>query len=324
MFRIDDSTAATSLPVPEAAGSEGYFTEGSPTTGTPATNVRGSWLNMIQEELCAILAAAGIARSKTTYNQVNSALQKMYAPVVGTMRNGSMSVPAASATATFTADEILVATALGGQSYKLASFSKTINLATTGAGGMDTGVAPASGFVAIYAIYSPTTQTAALLATNASSAVQPNVYAGSNMPAGYAASALVSVWRTDSSSQFVAGAQVDRKVYQPPVNIFSISTQTSVPASFGISGAVPKNARSYDGIIQAAFTTAGAGVNANVCSSTAGIAQKGFSTVAAAASGQEAESFTDLPILTSQTSYYTLATTSGASTITVFVTAYQF
>lgn len=78
MYRIDDSTAATSLPVPETDGSEGYFTEGNPATGTPATNVRGSWLNMIQEELRAIVVAAGLTPSKTVYTQVRDAIASMY------------------------------------------------------------------------------------------------------------------------------------------------------------------------------------------------------------------------------------------------------
>lgn len=77
MFRIDDATAATALPAPEAAGTEGYFTEGNPTAGTPATNVRGSWLNMIQEELRAIVVAGGLTPSKTTYNQVLSAIKRI-------------------------------------------------------------------------------------------------------------------------------------------------------------------------------------------------------------------------------------------------------
>ncbi|EOI7396797.1 hypothetical protein OZ713_004150, partial [Yersinia enterocolitica] len=119
--------------------------------------------------------------------------------VIGTSRNAKMSVTAASSTATFTADELIVQTALGGLQYKLSSFSKTINLATTGVGGMDTGTVPANGFVALYAIYNPTTQISALLAVNASSVVAPEVYGGSNMPAGYTASALVSVLPTSSS-----------------------------------------------------------------------------------------------------------------------------
>lgn len=77
MYRIDDATAATSLPTPEAAGTEGYFTEGNPATGTPATKVRGSWLNMIQEELRNVVTAGGLTPSKTTYNQVLSAIKRI-------------------------------------------------------------------------------------------------------------------------------------------------------------------------------------------------------------------------------------------------------
>ena len=76
-------------------------------------------------------------------------------PIVGSMRNGKMSVTAASASATFTADEIIVGAALNGSAKRLSSYSQAINLATTGAGGMDTGSAPVSGFVSLYAIAKP-------------------------------------------------------------------------------------------------------------------------------------------------------------------------
>lgn len=85
---------------------------------------------------------------------------------------------AASATVTFSGDQIVVGTSLSGLQYVLGSFSKTINLATTGAGDMDTGSAPASGYVALYAIYNPTSGASALLATNATSAKQHNVCGG--------------------------------------------------------------------------------------------------------------------------------------------------
>lgn len=256
MFRIDDATAATSLPNPESAGSEGFFTEGNPAAGTPATNVRGSWLNMIQEELCSILAAAGIARSKTSYSQVNASLQKMYSSVVGTVRNLAMTVTAASATATLTADQIVVASALNGQTFILSSFSKTINLATTGAGGMDTGTAPVSGFVALYAIFNPTTQTAALLATNATSAVAPSVYGGANVPSGYTASALLSVLPTNSSSQFAPVLVQDRKVSILQYTALTSSATGSTGAlALSISGGVPRNAKRVSGSLSLSNST---------------------------------------------------------------------
>ena len=77
MLRIDDPSAVPVLPTPEAAGTEGYFTEGSPGV-TPATLVRASFLNMVQEELRTVVVAGGLAPSKTTYNQMLSAIQAMY------------------------------------------------------------------------------------------------------------------------------------------------------------------------------------------------------------------------------------------------------
>ncbi|VWB75897.1 hypothetical protein BLA6993_03586 [Burkholderia lata] len=77
MFRTDQTTAVTALPVPAAAGTPGYFTGGNPATGQAATILDADWLNMVQEELMNLLAAAGIPPSKTTYNQVLAAIQKV-------------------------------------------------------------------------------------------------------------------------------------------------------------------------------------------------------------------------------------------------------
>jgi hypothetical protein len=79
MFRIDDASAQGSLPAPEAAGAEAYFTEGNPIGPVPATPVRASWLNMIQEELRAIVVAAAIIPSKSIYNQVLTAINALIA-----------------------------------------------------------------------------------------------------------------------------------------------------------------------------------------------------------------------------------------------------
>lgn len=154
-----------------------------------------------------------------------------WSPVVGSSRNAKMSVTAASATATFTADQLTVTTGLSGQPYLLTSFSKTINLATTGAGGMDTGTVPASGFVALYAIYNPITLVSALLAVNATSVVAPEVYGGANMPAGYTASALVGVLPV-ASSQFPILALQGRSV--------SIESITAMSGTTGVGSVTPQ------------------------------------------------------------------------------------
>lgn len=84
MFRIDDATATDSLPTPAVAGTPGYFTEGNPGLGIPATKVTGDFLNMVQEELANVVTGAGLALSKTTFNQLFSAIQSMVINAVPT------------------------------------------------------------------------------------------------------------------------------------------------------------------------------------------------------------------------------------------------
>jgi hypothetical protein len=79
MFRIDVPTAAQTLSAPAAAGTPGYFTEGNPQTGQPATIPGMDWFNMVQEELMAILAAAGINPSKANRGQVVAAILTLIA-----------------------------------------------------------------------------------------------------------------------------------------------------------------------------------------------------------------------------------------------------
>lgn len=83
MFRIDTATAAGALPAPAAAGAPGYFTGGDPVHGVAPTTISPDWLNGIQEELIAILAAAGIAEAKGTNNQVLLALQALFVSSAG-------------------------------------------------------------------------------------------------------------------------------------------------------------------------------------------------------------------------------------------------
>lgn len=82
MHRVDTSTAVATMPAPGAAGTPGYFTEGNPLSGTPATIPGQAWLNAIQEELVAILVAAGISPSKTNNAQVLAAIQALIAEAV--------------------------------------------------------------------------------------------------------------------------------------------------------------------------------------------------------------------------------------------------
>ncbi|UQN68002.1 hypothetical protein L0Z11_09825 [Burkholderia multivorans] len=267
----------------------------------------------------------------TLLANLKTAVQAQSAAVVGQARNVAMSVTAASANATLTADEIVVGTALGGQKYVLGAFSKTINLATTGAGGMDTGAAPSSGYVALYAIYSPVKAAqhasdpitypddgSALLATNATSTVAPNVYGGANMPSGYTASALVSVWGTNASGQLVTGSQNGRVIATGANLVLNSSTQQSSLTPLSISGVVPRNARTVSGILTASSSTTSS--LQLIVSGLSGIGQKGLSGTAIS----QGTSYERVPLMTPQTIYYVATAPTGTPTFLIYVTGYEF
>ncbi|AOF16803.1 hypothetical protein BB936_06940 [Yersinia enterocolitica] len=219
-----------------------------------------------------------------------------------------MSIPSASATATFTADELIVQTALGGLQYKLSGFSKTINLATTGAGGMDTGTVPATGYVALYAIYNPTSGASALLAVNATSARAPEVYGGSNMPSGYTASALVSVWRV-ASSQFTIGFQRERHVSMPLLSVFTTVTGVTTIGPVSYATAVPINANSINVYLSLYQTTPNVAVELSLYSSASGIGQ--VRTNASVSGGVTSANITNgvLEVIDPQTLFFNMAST---------------
>lgn len=276
--------------------------------------VRGDGTNVLNDALQ--IAPATQSQHAVQLGQV--------AGVVGSARNLAMSVTAASATATLTADEIVVESALGGLRYCLANFNKTINLATTGAGGMDTGRAPVSGFVALYAIYNPTTGASALLARNATSAVQPNVYGGANMPAGYMASALVSVWPTNGSGQLVAGYQNGRTFYPVSTAIFSTTTTVTSYTLLNISNAVPPNAIKFGGISIAQATNPTSSIGTSLAASAAGIGGQTCQAGGYSGTGQTDSPFT-IPLITPQTIYYTFVAPGGTSpSLTIYSSFYEF
>ncbi|MDS0801702.1 hypothetical protein [Burkholderia cenocepacia] len=242
-------------------------------------------------------------------------------PVVGSVRNLSMSVATASASATLTADEIIVSSALGGVAYKLANFSKSINLATTGAGGMDTGSAPTSGSFAIYAIFNPMTGASALLAQNAST-VRSNVYTGANMPSGYTASALVTVWGTNSSGQMNVGYARDRTVYSTSTQAFSMSTLQSSFTSVSVPN-VPPNAVSVSGTILLTNGSSNNTPQGAIAASSTGIAEVDASATAVIVAGGISCPFSGMPIITPQTLYYKLSVvSSGTPNLVVNISSY--
>jgi hypothetical protein len=84
MQRIDGPTRAAALPAPAATGSgsssPGYFAHGNLHDGVPYTLLDPDWLNMVQEELVAVVVAGGLALNKANHGQVLAALQALFVP----------------------------------------------------------------------------------------------------------------------------------------------------------------------------------------------------------------------------------------------------
>lgn len=241
--------------------------------------------------------------------------------VVGTVRNLAMNVSAASATAPLTADQIVVMSALNGLTYLLPSFNQTINLATTGAGGMDAGSAPASGYVGIYAMLNPATGARTLVSQNATSSALPNVYGGSNAPAGFTASALVSVRATDATGKLQVGMQRDRKVSFPLATLLSTATTAASATAMNVAAVIPPNAVSVGGEMGASSTSVSAVISllAGDASMSGQQAIYGGATAAA----QYIDNF-EIDIAVPQTLYRVATNASGTPTFAYYASSYRF
>lgn len=275
------------------------------TPGAPGANWTPMGAGLATTAQARALASTSTTISPKTLGDASS----VFSPVVGSASNVRMSVAAASAVATLTAAQLVVGVSATGQAYRLAALNLAVNLSTVGAGGMDAGAAPVSGYVALYVIHNPATGASALLATNATGALMPTIYGGANMPEGYTASALVSVWPTNASRQFAPGLQLGRQISIEVKGVLSQAVQVATPTPVSISGAVPANAKSVSGYYSLTSTVAGSG-SFNVLS-TATVGAQLFTPQMSTPSTAYSAPFSGLQLASSQTIYYTATVTGG-------------
>lgn len=280
--------------------------------GAPFPYPLHAWVRYTDNKVYRSLAAAnvGVPGASATWEEVNNSIgQSISASGVRARQT------AAAATLTITADEVVMASALGGSSARVTAFNKTVNLATVGANGMDTGAAPVSGWVALYAIWNPTTNTSALLGVNATATVAPPVYGGANMPAGYVQSALLSVVPTNGASLIPVMSQYERDVYY-----FSNLINTSANVGFtslSLAAAVPRNAWRWKGNTAFAAPTVSQAHSVAVCPTANGQGTPGYTSF----SGYQVSgggipigaSIPDCPIYTAQTTFYALTAAATMS-----------
>lgn len=147
---------------------------------------------------------------------------------------------ASNATATWTADELVLEDASGNQ-VAIASFNKTANLAASGAAGLDTGAEASSTWYNAWAICKADGTQSIILSTS-------STIAGLTFPSGYTYAGLIGAVRNNGSSNLVdfrqAGALVDIDATQ----IITAGTQTSdTSINTLLETAVPPLARKVQG-----------------------------------------------------------------------------
>ncbi|WOA53584.1 phage tail protein [Dickeya solani] len=249
----------------------------------------------------------------------NLGVRSSFSGVIGMTRNATMNIPSASSSATFTADEIIVGTSLGGNQYRIGLFKKTIDLTKNGVGGMDTGTVPDEGFVGIYAIYNPATMASGLLVVNATSVKLPEIYNGASMPDGYAASALLTVVPV-KAGKFTVLSVLGRQVYTPAIQLYS-GSQNSAGVDVPVSGRIPLNTRSVSGVARQGSTVDGF-LSMTIASSKSNVSSQQITTYVSA--GVDITSnYSDIFIIND--GYIVVATsnaTSGNAVFSVFASKY--
>lgn len=187
-------------------------------------------------------------------------------PVQGSHKNLKITngTGAPSSQVTVTADQVMAQNSSGG-TVKISSLNVTISTASTGANGLDSGTVAVSTFYSVWAIYNPTTATAAgLLSTSATSPA---------LPSGYTYSARLGWVLTDGSANVYRFNQLDREfqfvVGTNPANIGAapfliangtVGTYSSTSptlAATSVTGIVPSTALSVKVVVASDWKNAG-------------------------------------------------------------------
>ncbi len=238
--------------------------------------------------------------------------------IVGDSRNLSATLTTAGTSLTYTADNLIVKSALNGLTYCISSLNATIVSTATGAGGISSSsTMPASGFLAIYAIYNPTTATAALLGVNATSAKAPEICAAT-MPTGYTASALIGVWPTTSASSFNVADQAGRVVTSGRSAVINTSASASSLTAVSLASVVPANAKFAFGDSSVSATSTAANVTQALAATSSSIGCVYQTALYYAQDGWH------MRLMTPQVLYYIATSTGTISSFVIYVCGYEF
>ena len=144
-----------------------------------------------------------------------------------------------AARVTVTADEVVLKTS-GGSVNVSESVSVTVDMASTGANGLDTGAEAGTTWYAVWLIYNPVTGvTAGLFSTSTTSPT---------LPSGYTYKGLVGYVYNNGSSNFTDFQQFGRRVWTTLAQVHGAVGPTAVTA-VSLTAFVPPAATEFHGIV---------------------------------------------------------------------------
>jgi hypothetical protein len=227
---INSTTGAYSVSAVISGGAAVTLAQGG------KTELRGNGTNVLIDAL----------QVGTPTQPTHAAQFGQLASLVGTFSGLRASANAGDTSVTFTANNIIVGTSIGGNYYQLNNFSQTFTPgAAPGAGAMDIGSATANSWVAVYAGLNPSTGATTIFGTLEGSSVAPVIYGGGHPISGYSATCLLAIVPISSTANQFAAFNIINRLGQPvSLQILSGTTSaTSQPAfSTLVTNGIPKTA----------------------------------------------------------------------------------
>lgn len=256
-----------------------------------------------------ILAIVDVSVPKTKKITKNSLVTALAAPAVRGISRGLISKYVTVSTADIDADEIIV-TDSAGVALKLSAINLTVDMAFSGANGLDTGSEASSTWYYIWVIYnSSTTTSAGLLSVSATAPT---------MPSGYTYKALIGAVYNDSGGDFNIFHQVGKNCAVDGTATAFTCVNDSAWGSRDLSAAVPN----LPGIVgHFYFAVSAGGSQTHELKPTTGSNTLGYVNVSqdSIASGTHGKTFS-IPLLEAQTIY----SKSGGGAPTVHLTWYSY
>ncbi|KVT95625.1 hypothetical protein [Burkholderia ubonensis] len=237
----------------------------------------------------------------TLLANLKSAVRAQSVAMVGAATNLKCVTTVTGTSLPYSADQIAVGGALSGPVFLISNFNVSISA-------LDTGSLAANSYYAAYAyLKSDGTKGGFLQLEPAGGA--PATYGGANPPAGMIASALIGVWPTNGSAQFIVGSQFGRQFNFVSTGVLTINSVSATPTSFSLAAAVPKSAK-Y-GIGSLSITSAAAGIVSMTIfqQSASGASSIFVSNNNQGSQGGNSNQFPPFPIITPQTWYWVSSAT---------------